>query len=390
MAERLFHMAAAPFQAARRVSVLAPGHPARGLHGHGFTARAMAELPPEWGGFDGAETRTLAQALAQAVGPLDYADLNEQLAVPTDENLATWVHERLSASFKIPAIQQVGIQSTQDQGAELVAGGAPATARRAHVWRRFRFEAAHRLINVPAGHPCGRMHGHGFEVILHAERDLAPETDDPRLKRAHIAVDYDQLGCLWDKLGDELDHRCLNDLPGLENPTSELLAAWLWQRIRPQLPCLSQVSVYETATAGCHYDGRNYRIWKEMRFEAALRLNRAPEGDRRRRLHGHSYLLRLHLSAPLDRVLGWTVDYGDVKRLFKPVYRQLDHHQLNTLSGLDHPSPGRLASWIRDAVAGSLPQADRLELTERPGCGVLLCWGDAPAAVGIPALPVTR
>ena len=125
----------------------------------------------------------------------------------------------------------------------------------------------------------------------------------------------------------DLHHACLNDIPGLANPTSELLAAWLWQRLKAALPALSWITVYETATAGCHYDGRHYRIWKEQRFESALRLARAPEGDPRRRLHGHSYLLRLHLSAPLDQVLGWTVDYGDVKALFKPVYERLDHHR---------------------------------------------------------------
>ncbi|WP_338073096.1 6-carboxytetrahydropterin synthase [Halochromatium salexigens] len=111
-----------------------------------------------------------------------------------------------------------------------------------------------------------------------------------------------------------------------------------------------------------------------MRFEGALRLGRAPVGDPRRRLHGHSYLLRLHLTAPLDAVLGWTIDYGDVKALFKPVYARLDHHELNGLMGLSDPSTARLACWIRKAIAEALPQADRLELTERPGCGVLLCW----------------
>ena len=84
---------------------------------------------------------------------------------------------------------------------------------------------------------------------------------------------------------------CLNDIPGLENPTSEMLAAWLWDRIKSILPELSWITVYETVTAGCHYDGDNYRIWKEFRFESALRLTKA-EGDCRRKLHGHSYLSR--------------------------------------------------------------------------------------------------
>ena len=82
------------------------------------------------------------------------------------------------------------------------------------------------------------------------------------------------------------------------------------------------MTVYETVTAGCHYDGEHYRIWKEQRFESALSLNKNNS------LHGHSYLIRLHLSCPLDEVMGWTMDYGDVKEIFKPTLSQLDHYYL--------------------------------------------------------------
>jgi 6-pyruvoyltetrahydropterin/6-carboxytetrahydropterin synthase len=148
------------------------------------------------------------------------------------------------------------------------------------------------------------------------------------------------------------------------------------------LGALSWVTVYETATAGCHYDGTHYRIWKEQRFESALQLHRAPEGDPRRRLHGHSYLLRLHLTAPLDDVLGWTVDYGDVKALFKPVYAQLDHHRLDTLPLVNDADPASLVLWMREQAAATLPALDRIDLFETPGCGASLSWG----ALG-PALP---
>lgn len=363
MAERLFHLAAAPFEAARRVAILPAGHRARRLHGHSFTARVRAELPPDWASFPGGETAALAQALREGIAPLDYRDLNAELPVPTDENLARWIRQRLA----VPGIAGVGVRSTREQGADLDAIG------HVHVWRRFRFEAAHRLPKVPSGHPCGRMHGHGFEVILHADQDLAGRD---------MGVDFDHLGDLWAPLRAELDHACLNDIPGLENPTSELLARWLWQRLKPQLAVLSWITVYETATAGCHYDGEQYRIWKELRFEGALRLGRAPAGDRRRRLHGHSYRLRLHLSAPLDAVLGWTVDYGDVKALFRPVYERLDHHRLDELPGLRDAGPASLASWMREEAAAGLPALDRIDLCETPGCGVALCWG----ALG-PALP---
>ena len=363
MTERLYHMATAPFEAARRVSILPRGHRSRRLHGHSFLARVRAALPPAWAPFPGGDCGALQGALERCVATLDYRDLNAQLPVPTDENLARWIRARLA----VPGIESVGIQSTRDQGADLDG------SEHVHLWRRFRFEAAHQLPKVPEGHKCGRMHGHGFEVILHADQDLGGED---------MGVDFDHLGTVWAPLHREIHYACLNDMPGLENPTSEMLAAWLWRRLEPTLPALSWVTVYETATAGCHYDGRHYRIWKEQRFESALRLLQAPQGDPRRRLHGHSYLLRLHLTAPLDRVMGWTLDYGDLKVLFDPIYRQLDHRLLNDLPRLGDADPASLALWLRDQVAARLPQLDRIDLQETPGRGAALCGGEQG-----PALP---
>ncbi len=363
MTEQLFHLAAARFEAARQVAILPEGHRARRLHGHSFRARVRAELPLGWAPFPGGESGALADALTACVAPLDYRHLNDLLPVPTDENLARWIRRGLP----VPGLTSVGVQSTPDQGADLDA------EEHVHVWRRFRFEAAHRLPKVALGHPCGRMHGHGFEVILHADQDLAGQDMGP---------DFDLLEAVWAPRQAQLHYACLNDLPGLENPTSELLANWLWARLRPELPALSWLTVYETATAGCHFDGAHYRIWKELRFEGALRLAQAPAGDPRRRLHGHSYLLRLHLTAPLDQVLGWTVDYGDVKALFKPVYNRLDHQRLDAITGLVNSDPASLTRWIRGAVASALPALDRIDLYETPGTGVSLCWGDLG-----PALP---
>ncbi|MBK5970733.1 MULTISPECIES: 6-carboxytetrahydropterin synthase [Thiorhodovibrio] len=363
MNETLYHLAAAPFEAALKVNILPPGHRARRLHGHSFTARVRAALPEDWSADPGGRAEALVQALRKAVKPLDYRDLNTEIEIPTDENLARYVRRCLD----VPGLETVGIQSTRDQGADLDAD------EQAHLWHRFRFEAAHQLPNVPAGHPCGRMHGHGFEVILHAMQDVHGQD---------MGIDFDALAALWAPCQEQLHYACLNDLPGLENPTSELIAQWLWQRLKPDLPTLSWVTVYETATAGCHFDGTHYRIWKELRFESALQLRHAPNGDPRRRLHGHSYLLRLHLSAPLDEVLGWTVDYGDVKALFKPVYEQLDHHRLDTLPGLADADPGNLVHWIRAQAGERLPQLDRIDLHHTPGCGASLCWGPLG-----PALP---
>ncbi len=363
MTERLLYATAAPFEAARKVEILPEGHRSRRLHGHSFIARVRAELPEGWASFPGSEIDSLNDRLSQCVSKLDYDYLNDHLEVPTDENLARWVKENLD----LPNINLVGIQSTRHEGADL------DSEESAHIWRRYRFESAHQLPNVPEGHPCGRMHGHGFEVILHVNQKLGDHD---------MGVDYDQIDQLWAPLHQELDHACLNEIPGLDNPTSESLATWIWNRLKKDLPQLSWVTVYETVTAGCHFDGNHYRIWKEQRFESALFLQHAPEGDRTRRLHGHSYILRLHLTAPLDPVLCWTVDYGDVKELFKPAYKMLDHHLLNQLDDLEDTDSASITRWIRQQAGDDLPQMDRIDLYQTPGCGAILSWGEED-----PALP---
>jgi len=313
MAEQLLYTAAANFEAARRVLILPEGHRSRKLHGHSFLAEVRCALPEGWASFPGGEVEELREKLTSTLTPLDYNELNRELEQPTDENLARWVRVRLA----VPGIESVGVQSTRHEGVDL------DNKEHAHIWRRYVFESAHQLPNVPVGHKCGRMHGHGFEVILHADQDLGT---------SEIGVDYDHLDALWAPIYAELDHACLNDIPGLKNPTSEVISNWIWQRLKPQLPELSWVTVYETASCGAHFDGKNYRIWKEMTLDSAVQLRRAPEGDRRRRIHGHTYTLRLHLHAPLDEVMGWTVDFGDVKQLFDPIFKRLVVRSINSFT----------------------------------------------------------
>ncbi len=357
--------AVCPFEAAREVDILPKKHRSRRLHGHSFLAKVQAKLDGEgWADFSGDEANFLRKRLSDCVDAFDYRYLNDMISVPTDENLARYIIGRI---VDIPGVVMVGIQSTDDAGVDL------DERNRAHVWRKFRFEAAHQLPNVPDGHKCGRMHGHGFEVILHANQDIGGRD---------MAVDFDLLIKKWQPINEELDLTCLNDIKGLENPTSEVIATWIWDRLKPELPELSWVSIYETVTAGCHYDGEHYRIWKEARFESAVRLVRAPESDRRSQLHGHSFLTRLHLSAPLDDVLGWTIDYGDVKERFKPVYAQLDHHQLDRLEGPEDTDTISLLHWMRAELGDTLPELDRIDLYETPGCGAFLQWGENG-----PALP---
>ncbi len=114
------------------------------------------------------------------------------------------------------------------------------------IWKSFTIEAAHWLPNLPEGHKCRRMHGHSFQVEIHVSGNLTPEgwvTDFADIKRA------------FQPIFDQLDHRCLNEIEGLENPTSEVLARWIWARLRPQLTGLSEVVVSETCTTGCRFRG---------------------------------------------------------------------------------------------------------------------------------------
>lgn len=115
------------------------------------------------------------------------------------------------------------------------------------IFKQFTIEAAHRLPNVPAGHKCGRLHGHSFRIEIH----VSGEVDEA----AGWVVDFADISSAFKPLYERLDHYCLNDISGLENPTSENLARWIWQRLKPDLPWLSKVVVRETCTAGCVYSG---------------------------------------------------------------------------------------------------------------------------------------
>jgi 6-pyruvoyltetrahydropterin/6-carboxytetrahydropterin synthase len=115
------------------------------------------------------------------------------------------------------------------------------------IWKTFTFEAAHRLPDVPPGHKCGRMHGHSYEVTVRLTGPVHPKFGWVR--------DFGDVSAAWKPLYERLDHHLLNEIEGLENPTSENLARWLWKELRPKLPEISEIAVKETATAGCAYRG---------------------------------------------------------------------------------------------------------------------------------------
>jgi 6-pyruvoyltetrahydropterin/6-carboxytetrahydropterin synthase len=117
------------------------------------------------------------------------------------------------------------------------------------IWKEFTFESAHRLPNVPAGHKCARLHGHSFRVSIHVAGPVGADSG--------WVIDFADISNIMKPLIDQLDHNYLNEIPGLENPTSEVLARWIWRRIRPSLPQLAKVIVKETCTTGCIYAGEN-------------------------------------------------------------------------------------------------------------------------------------
>ena len=117
------------------------------------------------------------------------------------------------------------------------------------LYKEFTFEAAHLLPNVPAGHKCARLHGHSFRVRVTIDAPVHPTLG--------WVMDFAELKAAWKPLDDALDHRYLNDIPGLENPTSERLAQWIWRRLRPALPMLACIEVRETCTSGCLYRGED-------------------------------------------------------------------------------------------------------------------------------------
>lgn len=116
-----------------------------------------------------------------------------------------------------------------------------------NIFRVFTIEAAHRLPHVPPGHKCSRLHGHSFRLELHLSGPVANDSG--------WVMDFADVKAAFQPIYDRLDHHYLNEIEGLENPTSENLARWLWEQTKPLLPLLSKVVVHETCTSGCEYLG---------------------------------------------------------------------------------------------------------------------------------------
>jgi 6-pyruvoyltetrahydropterin/6-carboxytetrahydropterin synthase len=117
----------------------------------------------------------------------------------------------------------------------------------AELFKEFTFEAAHQLPNLPSEHKCSRLHGHSFRVMVHVE--------GPVDEHLGWVMDFADIKAAFKPLEEQLDHHFLNEIEGLKNPTSEVLAKWIWDHLKLDLDQLTAVTVRETCTAGCTYRG---------------------------------------------------------------------------------------------------------------------------------------
>jgi 6-pyruvoyltetrahydropterin/6-carboxytetrahydropterin synthase len=115
------------------------------------------------------------------------------------------------------------------------------------IFKVFNVEAAHRLPNVPAGHKCARLHGHSFRIEVHVSGTPGEDSG--------WVMDFAEIKAAFAPIFQMIDHQYLNDVAGLENPTSERLAIWIWNALKPRLPALSKIVVHETCASGCSYSG---------------------------------------------------------------------------------------------------------------------------------------
>lgn len=115
------------------------------------------------------------------------------------------------------------------------------------LYKAFTFDSAHFLPNLPDGHNCKQLHGHTYHLTVFVEGNVS--------ENEGWVLDFTELKHAVEPVIKQIDHKLLNDIDGLQNPTSELLAIWLWKKIKPQLAALKKIELKETPTSGVIYEG---------------------------------------------------------------------------------------------------------------------------------------
>ncbi|MCJ8346263.1 6-carboxytetrahydropterin synthase, partial [bacterium] len=174
-----------------------------------------------------------------------------------------------------------------------------------HVKKRL--SCAHFLPNVEEGHKCGGLHGHDFEITVSLL--LAPKGS-----LSELVASVDEKISIF-------DNRLLNDIKGLENPTSEIFAKWIYYKYKSKIINILSVCVKETSTVGSTFDGsRLIELRKDFQAECAIPFNKSHSG--------HSYKITLGIYGEIDAHAGWSIDFSEVKAIFKEDYKKIDHQDL--------------------------------------------------------------
>ena len=116
-----------------------------------------------------------------------------------------------------------------------------------NIYKIFNIESARSLPNLPDSHPCKNIHGHSFKIKITVSGKINKATG--------MVLDFNQIDEIFNPIHLLIDHKYLNDIKGLENPSSENLAIWIWKRLKPKLPTIIEIEIKETSETGCIYKG---------------------------------------------------------------------------------------------------------------------------------------